>query len=285
MFTFPSTDGVEIHVSVWEPDGEARGIVQIAHGVGEHAERYAHFAETLTAHGYVVYANDHRGHGRTLKGAPGDLGDDGWNLLVADMAALSEKAKERHPGRPLVLLGHSLGSFAAQQYVLDQADLLAGLILSGTTAVDGLLERMLAVLAEDPEADPMAAFNRPFEPGRTGFEWLSRDEAQVDAYVADPLCGFGLDDRATGDLFTAAVRLAEPAGIPADLPVYIVVGTEDPLNVGLELSDRLVERYRNAGLTDVTYRKYQDARHEVLNELNRDEVERDLVTWIDRVTG
>ncbi|WP_019634081.1 alpha/beta fold hydrolase [Actinomadura atramentaria] len=285
MFTFTSTDGVEVHVHVWEPTGEPRGVVQIAHGMGEHAARYAHLAERLAAAGYAVYAGDHRGHGRTLTGEPGHLGADGWNLLVADVVTLSEEARRRHPGVPLVLLGHSLGSFAAQQYVLEHADLLAGLVLSGTTAVDGLLERMVAALAENPEGDVMALFNGPFQPGRTGFEWLSRDEAQVDAYVADPLCGFSVDDGAMGDLFGVAPRLAEPAGIPVDLPVYVVVGSEDPLNGKLELSDLLVQRYRDAGLTDVTYRTYDGARHEVFNELNRDEVEADLIAWLARVTG
>ncbi|WP_018657786.1 alpha/beta hydrolase [Actinomadura flavalba] len=284
MFTFTSTDGVEVHVHVWEPSGEPRGIVQIAHGMGEHAARYAHLAGTLNDHGYVVYASDHRGHGRTMKGDPGTLGVGGWDLLVADMVALSELARERHPGLPLVLVAHSLGSFAAQQYVLDHADLLAGLVLSGTTAVDGLLAQFVASLTENPDADVLALFNEPFVPARTEADWLSRDEAQVDAYVADPWCGFSLDDQAMGELFTAAPRLADPSPVPADLPVYVVVGTADPLNANLTLSDLLVQRYRDAGLTDVTYTTYKEARHEVFNETNRDEVESDLLTWITRVT-
>ncbi|POM23003.1 Non-heme chloroperoxidase [Actinomadura rubteroloni] len=281
MFTFTSSDGLEIHVHEWPAPGEPRGIVQISHGMGEHAARYAHLAERLNRLGYAVYADDHRGHGHTMKGTPGDLGANGWNLLVEDMVALSRIVRERHPGVPLVLVGHSLGSFAAQQYVLDYADLLAGVALSGTTAVDALMERIIA-----SGGDLLSFFNAPFQPSRTDADWLSRDESQVDAYIADPWCGFAIDDASTGDLAVAAAeRLAAPSSVRPALPVYVMVGEEDVLNAGLSHSDLVVQRYRTAGLTDLTYRTYPGARHEILNETNRDEVESDLVAWITRVTG
>ncbi|MEW1911003.1 alpha/beta hydrolase [Kitasatospora sp. NPDC085895] len=280
MFTFTSSDGLEIHVHEWQPVGPPRGIVQLAHGTGEHARRYAHLAASLTGQGYAVYAADHRGHGHSLGAGPGHLGEDGWNLLVQDMVALSDLAHRRHPGLPLVLVGHSLGSLASQQYVLDHSERLAGVALSGTTALDRLLTTLAAA-----GGDAAAAFNAPFEPARTDHDWRTRDEAQVDAYLADPLCGFALDDRGWEDLAAAAHRLARPDTVRPDLPVYVAVGDRDPMNAELTLSDVVVERYRRAGLTDVTYRTYRGARHEILHETNRVEVAAELVAWILCVTG
>ncbi|MEU3459193.1 alpha/beta hydrolase [Streptomyces sp. NPDC006733] len=280
-FTFPSQDGLTVHVRAWVPEHPPRGIVQIAHGMGEHGARYARLAHRLTARGYVVYADDHRGHGLTmLPGRPGDLGSDGWNLLVDDLAALTRIARDRHPGLPVVLLGHSLGSFAAQQYLLDHADLVTAVALCGTAAVD----RLLAFLAA-AGGDVMSAFNSAFQPTRTEADWLSRDEAEVDAYIADPLCGFTLTGPSMQDLAAAAGRLATPGGIPAGLPLNVLVGDHDPLNQALTLSDLAVERYRQAGLTDIVYRTYPGARHELFNETNRDEIVDDLIGWLDRATA
>ncbi|MBF6338767.1 alpha/beta hydrolase [Nocardia abscessus] len=279
MSTFTSGDGTIIHVHSWLP-GEAapRGVVQIAHGMGEYAERYSHLADRLAALGYAVYANDHRGHGHSMTGTPGDLGDNGWNLLVEDMVTLTTILRDKHPGLPVILFGHSLGSFAVQQYLLDHADLVDEVVLCGTTAVDELFVDIAAAQGDLP-----ALFNREFEPTRTSADWLSRDEAQVDAYLAHPWCGFEIDPANMALLATVATeRLAEPRGIRSDLPLYVMVGDADPLNDKLRLSDLQVRRYRDAGLTDITYRAYPDARHEILNELNREEVEDDLIDWITR---
>ncbi|MEU4063908.1 alpha/beta hydrolase [Streptomyces wedmorensis] len=290
MFTFTSQDGVVIHVHTWLPEGEARGVVQIAHGMGEHAARYAPLAGHLAGLGFAVYAGDHRGHGLSMHAGPGHLGENGWNLLVEDVAALTRIARDRHPGVPVVLVGHSMGSFAAQQYLLDHAALVDGVALSGTTALDGLFAGLAdaarrAAEAGDEGGGVFDAFNAAFAPTRTDADWLSRDEKQVDAYLADPLCGFGADGRGMADMGAAAGRLAAPEGIPAALPVCVLVGDHDPLNARLTLSDLLVSRYRHAGLTDLTYRSYEGARHEVLNETNRDEVVADLTAWIERVAG
>ncbi|GAB2832205.1 alpha/beta hydrolase [Lentzea nigeriaca] len=280
MFTFDSEDGVRIHVHEWKPDTSPRAIVQIGHGMGEHAGRYAPLAETLTDHGFAVYAGDHRGHGLSRHAEPGHLGHDGWNRLVADLVTLSESIRERHPGVPLVLLGHSLGSFAAQHYVLNHAHLVDALVLAGTTAVDQMLAAQAQVAAEG--GDPLLALNQAFHPARTPFDWLSRDDQAVDAYLADPLCGFSLDAQGMADIGAASASLAQPGGIPAGLPVYVLVGDHDPLNAGLSLSDLLVERYRAAGLRDITYRTYPGARHELFNETNAHEVVTDLLTWLSR---
>lgn len=282
---FPSEGGVTIAAYRWGPDGEPRAIVQLAHGMGEYALRYAPLAERLAAEGYVVYAPDHRGHGDTASSpeAYGVLGETGWADLVDDVGRLSALATDAHPGLPLALVAHSMGSFAAQQYLLDHSGDVSAVVLSGTAAID-LLEPGMDL--EQPM--DLSAFNAPFQPQRTDFDWLSRDEAQVDAYIADPRCGFGLDVAGGKAMFAAARQVADPARVAAmrrDLPVYVVVGSMDPVNGGLALVNELVRRYEDAGLEDVTLVVYPDARHEVFNETNREEVVAGLVAWLDEKIG
>jgi alpha-beta hydrolase superfamily lysophospholipase len=282
-FSFNSEDGLEIAYYRWRAPGRAGGIVQIAHGMGEHSLRYAHVAEFLNQAGFHVYANDHRGHGRSVKGPDslGDFGTGGWNGLVADMLTLTRLARTREGRLPLILLGHSMGSFAAQQYVLDNSELIAGLVLSGSAAVDKL--------EIDPSHDAdLTAFNRAFEPARTQHDWLSRDPAAVDAYEADPLCGFGINKKAMESMTASARRLVDPvalAGIRKDLPIYIFAGDKDPVNHGLEWLTPLAERYRAAGIANVSEKFYPDGRHEMLNETNRDEVLRDLASWLSKAVA
>ena len=281
-FRYPSADGTEIAAYRWEPPGEPQAAVQITHGMGEHAQRYAHVAKAFTDAGYVVYAQDHRGHGASAHaGDLGDLGNGGWAGLVDDIGLLSERIRAEHPGIPLILLGHSMGSFAVQQYLLDHSADVDGVVLTGTAVID-LLEPALDL---DQELD-LTMFNAAFQPARTDYDWLSRDESVVDAYVADPLCGFGIDTQSAKDMFTGARRLADPdqvAALRSDLPVYIAVGEADPVNGGLTLLHPLVDRLREAGVTDVTVMTYPEARHEILNETNNGEVIGGLLTWTERV--
>ncbi|MDQ6895457.1 MAG: alpha/beta hydrolase [Actinomycetota bacterium] len=282
---FPSEGGVTIAAYRWDPDGEPRAIVQLAHGMGEYALRYAPLAERLTAEGYVVYTPDHRGHGDTASSpeAYGVLGETGWADLVDDVGRMSALATDAHPGLPLALVAHSMGSFAAQQYLLDHSGDVSAVVLSGTAAID-LLEPGMDL--EQPM--DLSAFNAPFQPQRTDFDWLSRDEAQVDAYIADPRCGFGLDVAGGKAMFATARQVADPARVAAmrrDLPVYVVVGSMDPVNGGLALVNELVRRYEDAGLEDVTLVVYPDARHEVFNETNREEVVAGLMAWLDEKIG
>ncbi len=281
-FTFDSVDGTEIVAYHWQPAAAPRGIVQLAHGMGEHALRYEPLAAALTGDGFVVVAQDHRGHGATAGDARkhGRLGTAGWSGLVGDIGRLVERSREIAPGVPLVLLGHSMGSFAAQQFALDHSAEIDALALSGTAALD--------VLANGLDLDqPMdlTMFNAPFAPARTDFDWLSRDEQQVDLYVADPQCGFGLEQSATKEMFLSARPIADPARVAAmrsDLPVYIAVGDHDPVNARLALLMPLIERY-TSHLPDVTVHVYEQARHEIFNETNRHEVVADLIRWLARV--
>ncbi|MGY0541465.1 alpha/beta fold hydrolase [Nocardioides sp. YJ-D4] len=281
VLAVPST-GVNLTAYRWDPDTQPRAIVQIVHGMGEHARRYAPLATALAGRGYVVYAYDHRGHGASLAAGaePGELGAGGWSELVRDIGRVADVARAEHPGLNLALVAHSMGSFATEQFLLNDGSRVAAVALTGTAAID-LLEPALDL---DAPLD-LAMFNAAFQPARTDYDWLSRDEAEVDKYVADPLCGFGVDIVGAKDMFVGSRQLADPARLAqmrSDLPVYIAVGDMDPVNGQLALVNALADRYREAELADVTLRVYPGARHEVLNETNRDEIVADLAAWLDR---
>ena len=282
LSTFRSpSDAMALATYTWDDVADPVGVVQVAHGLAEHSARYERLASALNAAGYVVHAADHRGHGGSISGTPGDFAEVGFEGLIADVAAYGASLRDAAPDLPLFLLAHSMGSFAAQSVLLDHSELYAGVVLSGSTALDLLA----AGLAQQEPGAPagLEAFNAGFEP-RTGYEWLSRDEAEVDAYVADPLCGFDVPDETMPALFGAAATLADPAvlaRIRSDLPILVASGSADPLAGGGELVQVLGRRYRDAGVTAVTVRVYDDARHEIFNETNRDEITRDVIAWID----
>ncbi len=268
-FSLAMPDGAELACYRWLGCAAPRGIVQIAHGRGEHALRYAAFAAACMRAGLAVYANDHRGHGRTAgPGQFGDFGPAGFPRLVLDMAALTYTVRERHSGVPVILLGHSMGSFAAQLYLRDHAALLAALVLSGSAALD------LRYAGSPGSTD----YNASFQPQRTEFDWLSRDEAAVNAYIADPLCGFALRPESQASMVAAAPRMP-PAGSLGGLPVLLLTGDQDPVNGNLRWFHPLVDRYAAAGAV-VTSQVYSGGRHEMLNEINRDQVTAALVAWI-----
>jgi alpha-beta hydrolase superfamily lysophospholipase len=272
-----------LFVRRWSGPGPARAVAQIVHGMGEHSARYRRLGEALVGEGYRVYAHDQRGHGETAASPTelGELGEDGWNQLVADVGRVGAHARAEQPGLPRVVIGHSMGSFALQQYLLDASDELDAAVLSGSSSLDQL--------EADREAGgeiALDAFNAPFEPSRTSFDWLSRDPDEVDRYVADPFCGFGLKGASAALLSAAAEGLADPRALRAirsDLPLYVFAGDADPINARLAELHLLVSRYREAGLSRVTTRFYAGGRHEMLNEINREEVTRDLLDWLRSV--
>ena len=278
-----AADGTEIATTAWvDARDSPKGSVQIAHGLAEHAARYDRFARALNEAGFLVFATDHRGHGRTGENSEpglGHFGAVGFDGLIADVVQFGRWIGEAHADGPVFLVGHSMGSFAAQNAILDHSDIWDAVVLSGSTALDVLAAGMAE--AEGPVG--LEAFNAGFE-HRTGFEWLSRDEAEVDAYVADPWCGFETPPETIPLLFGGAARLADPealSGIRSDLPLLIASGSDDPLAGGGELVNLLGERYRAAGVEDVTVTVYPGARHEILNETNRDEVTADIIGWLD----
>jgi alpha-beta hydrolase superfamily lysophospholipase len=286
-FTYRSADGTQLAGYRWEARNAqpVAGVAVLVHGMGEHLRRYDHVADALTSAGFVVYGHDHRGHGASLAETdePGNLGPNGWAALVDDLNLAIARAKSDHPDLPIMMVAHSMGSFATQQFLLDHGTDVDAVALTGTAALD-LLEPALD-LSTDLD---LSAFNAAFQPARTDFDWLSRDEAIVDAYLADPLCGFGIDAASAKDMFAGARRLAVPtevARMPHYLPLYVAVGSKDPVNADLALLWPLVDRYRDAGLSDVTVRVYDDARHEILNEVNRAEVIDDLLQWLQRVSA
>jgi alpha-beta hydrolase superfamily lysophospholipase len=296
-FMLEASDGARIFVRRWLPDAPPRAIVQIAHGLAEHSQRYQDFALALNDAGIGAYADDHRGHGRSA--APDDLGffaaKDGWRLCLADLWTLNRRIAADHPGAPILFFGHSMGSFMGQSLIADHGEALAGAILSGSNGRPPAIAALGALVARFERwrlgprgksallrAMMFGEFNKPFRPARTDFDWLSRDPAEVDAYVADPLCGFDVSTQLVIDLLGGLAPPLAPdriARIPRTLPLAIMSGARDPVGVNLQ---SLIDAYRGAGLT-VSVRRYADGRHEMLNEINREEVKADLIAWIEGV--
>lgn len=273
-------DGLRLRGYCWSPPRAPRAAVAISHGAAEHSLRYGRVAAALNAAGIEVWSIDQRGHGQSPgPNGLGDSGDAGWNGLVADVGQFVAHVREARPTIPVGLFGHSMGSFAAQQNVLDHSDAIDFLVLSGSRAFE------LPAPGPEPEAfTPNAAF----EPARTPYDWLSRDEAEVDAYIADPLCGF---ETQAGRRETAAfdrARIADPAEFAAirpDLPILLLAGDQDPINRGMAGLHLLEERLRAAGVVRLDTQYYVGGRHEMLNETNRGEVTANLVGWVNGVVG
>lgn len=299
-FSFTDPDGYEISVYIWKPaTGVAqKAVVQIEHGAAEHALRYDRLARILNQHGYIVYADDHRGHGKTAgtMDQAGICGPGGWNGMVRDSKQLSDIIKEIHPELPLFLFGHSMGSMMAQQYIQNWGEGLSGVILSGSTGISIVDAAVLSVAEQAAQGEAVdqpselfvglfSAMNEPFEPAKTPFDWLSRDEVEVEKYVDDQWCGFQFSNGMAYEFLYGMVHLFDPANeanIPKDLPVYIISGEMDPVGANDGVM-ALVNRYQDdLGIVDVSYRIYPGARHEILNETNRDEVHADILDWLDK---
>ena len=297
---FQGDDGKAIHFCRWRPAAAPKAAVQIAHGMGEHIGRYQRVAERLNEAGYVVYGNDHRGHGRTDPDRLGDLGAGGWEQVIADAHRLNERIGKEHPGLKRILLGHSMGAMLTQQYLCRHGATLNAVVLSGSPGFSGSLASILPRLVArietwrlGPDGDSALLANLLFRQANkafdsesaTGFEWLSRDAAEVQKYVDDPLCGAVLRAGSLLALFRGAKEASSPvriAGIPSSLPIRVISGTADPVHNEMKNLNRLFQRYEQAALK-VTRALYEDGRHELFNETNRREVLDDLVNWLDAV--
>ena len=296
--TMPSTAGQFLEVLTWLPEGEPKGVVQLVHGMAEHIARYDAPARYLAQRGYVVAGHTHLGHGH-MAAIQGHFADDnGWGHLVDDVDVLRNRLELAYPNLPYFLLGHSMGSFVTRCYLRDHAKGMAGCVLSGTgyfpratvaagLIVSGLVCRFGGAKKPSSLIDKLAfsASNKPFAPNRTPFDWLSRDDAEVDKYIADPYCGFLFTGSGYRDLFRGLKRLTDTSelrNIPKEMPLLLFSGDHDPVgNMGKGVK-KVAEEFRQAGVTDVTVKLYPDGRHEMFNELNREEVYADLAAWLDQ---
>lgn len=292
-------DGHRILVDCWQPAGEVRALMHIFHGLGEHAARYARFARQCVAQGYVVTAHNHRGHGENC--APDGLGhyadDNGWNRVINDALQVQQDLVRRFPDLPLILFGHSMGSYIAQSFVMRHPENVSALVLSGSTwpnrvqlRIGQLLATVAVWIGGPQEKSAMlnkmsfGDFNKRFAPNRTDFDWLSRDPSEVDKYIADPLCGAPSTNQLWKDLLGGMLRISTInalAQIP-DIPILIMGGALDPVGGAARLSG-LATAYRNSKHAQISLKIYADGRHEMLNETNRDSVTADVLEWCHAV--
>lgn len=298
-FVLNASDGGSVACYKWL-SASPRAVVHIAHGMGEHARRYDAVARALNQAGYHVYANDHRGHGHTGEACLGNMGADGWNRVLADAFEINRVLAEEHAELPRVLLGHSMGSMMSQQYVTRYGATIDALVLSGSPGFKAgfanVIARLLAAfecwrLGPDAASDVMqkALFgdaNKAFAGSEaSGFEWLSRDDGQVQKYIDDDQCGFVLSTGSLVNLFAGSRTTQNPqvlANIPQDLPIYVFSGTADPVHGGQADIQRMLQAFYHQQLRNIEVRWYEGGRHEMFNETNRDEVIADLVIWLDR---
>lgn len=302
-FTFPSADGQhQIHCSQWLPDdGQPKAIVQIVHGISEYVGRYDQFARFLADHGYAVCGEDHLGHGRT--GRQDSIfgffaSHDGWTLVTADVRQLRLLMGEQIPGVPYFLLGHSMGSFLTRTYLCRYPGEVDGAILSGTgqeppLIVGGgkLLASLLARFRGPRHISPLVhslalgAYNKQFAPNRTTADWITRDEAVVDAYMVDPFCQsmptVSLYRDMLGGLQYIASRRALSQMDP-DTPVYIYSGDRDPVGSNGAGVKKVHGFFKAHGTKDLSLKLYEGGRHEMHNELNREEVFSDVLAWLEK---
>jgi alpha-beta hydrolase superfamily lysophospholipase len=294
--TQAAADATQLALHRWPvAPASARAVVMIVHGASEHAARYDRFARFLNDNGYAVYAMDLRGHGETRlrSGALLDAGPDAWNHWVEDQKWLRDLIAREYPGKKVVFLGHSMGSGIAQDYMTRYGRSVDAYILSGTFYGPALPDEVLKAADDAAQQAPLepspifagifAGFNKPFS-DKPGFDWLSRDAAEVAKYVNDPLCGKPFGNELTRDFLRGLSRMRAPeveARIPKDVPIHIIGGDQDPVGDNTKAVMALIDRYHALGLTKVTSKFYPQARHELLNETNRDEVQKDLLAWLN----
>lgn len=300
-FSFVSDNGKDsIYLCEWIPDGQPKGVVQIAHGVAEHIARYAPFAAFLNANGFIVAGNDHLGHKRSVKQEDDYLffsENDGWNHVAADMKTVHDLVAEKYPDLPYFMFGHSMGSFLLRTYLIKYREPLSGAIISGTSYTSSALNgagRMIAKL-ESAIKGPRARskmmynmafgnYNKAFLPNRTECDWLTNDEKIVDAYISDKYCG-GMP---TNELFSEMLggikfnqQIANVALMNKDIPVLFVSGALDPVGESGKGVKKTYEMFVRVGMKDVSMKLYPGARHEILNELTKEQVFGDVLAWMN----
>ena len=298
-FYFDSHGAGKIRCRGWLPQGEPRAVVQLVHGIAEHVDRYDGFARFLTEHGFAVVAEDHMGHGKSINGE-GIQGyfHGGWFAAVADTHHLLELTREAYPDIPYILFGHSMGSFMARTILCKYPDSgITAAVICGTgwqpsLALPALIKAADLIGKRSGETVPSKAleamafgsYNKRVEHKRTVCDWLTRDDAVVDAYIADPLCGFTPSAGLFRDMLSGIRYIQKPESLNAmkkDLPVFFIAGGDDPVGSYGKGVRKAAEAFRQAGMRDVTVKLYPLCRHEILNEVNKEEVFQDILTWIE----
>ncbi|WP_010098430.1 alpha/beta hydrolase [Ornithinibacillus scapharcae] len=297
-FWIDSVDGIQIYGEKWfNPEKQPKAIVQIAHGMVEHFQRYHGFAQYLVDQDLFVYGNDHRGHGKTgqKQGIMGYFSEEnGFDKATDDLYTVTRKIQEEYPNTPIILLGHSMGSFLARNYIQKHSDLLKGVILSGTgfyAAHTTALGKSLATVLKPREKSPLmnklafGAFNRKIDSPKTPFDWLTRDDSIVTAYMQDRYAGYIPTARFFVDLMTGLQYIHNSkrnARIRKDLPILFISGAEDPVGNYSKGIWKTASMYRRLGMENITTSLFDGARHEVLNEINKIEVYEVVRRWIAR---
>ncbi|WP_148550349.1 alpha/beta hydrolase [Paraclostridium bifermentans] len=300
-FTFKGEEDTDIYVYKYEPieKENINGIVQISHGMSEEGGRYKKFANYLTNNGYIVYINDHRGHGKSAENINriGILAEkDGIHCIVKDLNKLTKIIKTENNGLPIFLFSHSMGSFAAQKYIIDFSEDIDGVILSGTNGLHGIevdlgflvAKVMSKIQGREKKAyliDKLAfgGFNKKFKPNKSEFDWLSRDFKEVEKYIENEYCGVVFSNGYFYDLFKLFKEIRNINNlkkINSKLPIYIFAGDKDPVGKFGKGVTKLYENYKKVGIENVEFKLYSGGRHEMLNEINKDEVINDTINWI-----
>lgn len=293
-------DGHDIQLQVWRPDSDCSAVIHVLHGLGEYAARYERFAESAAARGFAVCAQDHRGHGHLAEQLGYISARNGWQKLIDDTEVVNEFVRDEFESTPVILLGHSLGSYLAQNFAMYHSPRIKGLILSASTwpsrfrVVPALLIAHMESWRLGPHKSSrllhylgFSSFNGPFRPARTGLDWLSRDEAEVDKYIADPLCGGPYSCGLWLELARGLLKIysdAELLRISSDLPILITGGARDPVG-GEKGMGKLALHYAQTGHQRLKVMIYDDGRHEMLNDINRDEVTSDWLDWVAATTA
>jgi len=296
-FIFSAPDDQQIFCHRW-PTAQPKAIVQIVHGGAEHAGRYTGLARQLNEQGYSVYAEDHRGHGRTgeINTKLGDMGEpNAFERVCDDVLALGRRARTENPGIPLVIIGHSLGSLITQRLLLQHSELFTAAVLSGSPDINSIADGAELVHAEVDrvgrdqvsevlEAGTVEGFAAAFPDAQTPYDWLSRDTQQVQLYADDPWCGYALCAGVWQDLIATMLVTTEVSAVAAalrkDLPLYILSGSEDPVHSNWSAIERLVDNYSQCCLQDITVKRYPGGRHEMFNETNREDVITEMLEWL-----
>jgi len=300
-FYYDSLGGGKIHASRWIPQGQIKAVVQIVHGIAEYAQRYDDLASYLNEQGILVVAEDHMGHGKSIcEATPLGCFNGGWHTAVKDTYRLLKNTMEEFPGVPYILFGHSMGSFMARTILARHPNSgIAGAIICGTAwmpdAIIGAGKAFATIICKkNGEQNPsdllqkmmFGSYNKKVEHPRTPCDWLTRDQKIVDAYVEDPLCGFVPSAGLVRDMMTGLQYIQDPKNLEAmkkDLPVYFIAGGDDPVGGYGTGVQKCAEEFRKNGMTCVDVKLYPLCRHEIHNEINREEVYSDVANWIKKI--